>query len=73
MDTDYGITVLQEKELYKNIVTHREKFNPLRVLDYGNLTPEKIKILPPDTGIKEYEKDYSEMTKFMIYGEALTF
>jgi len=73
MDTQYGVTALQDKELYKNIVTHREKFNPLRGLDYGNHTPDKIKIIPPDTVIKEYEKDYSEMTKFMIYGEALTF
>jgi hypothetical protein len=73
MDTQYGVTALQDKELYKNIVTHREKFNPLRGLDYGNHTPDKIKIMPPDTIIKEYEKDYSEMTNFMIYGEALTF
>jgi hypothetical protein len=73
MDTQYGVTALQDKELYKNIVTHREKFNPLRGLDYGNHTPYKIKIIPPDTVIKEYESDYSEMTKFMIYGEALKF
>jgi len=25
------------------------------------------------TVIKDYENDYTEMTKFMIYGEALTF
>lgn len=73
MDTPYGVTALQDKELYKNIVTHREKFNPLRGLDYDNHNPDKIKIIPPDTIIKEYEKDYSEMTKYMIYGEALTF
>jgi len=73
MDTKYGVTALQDKELYKNIVTHREKFNPMRGLDYGNHSPDKIKIIPPDTVIKEYEKDYSEMTKFMIYGETLTF
>lgn len=73
MDTQHGVTALQDKELYKNIVTHREKFNPLRGLDYGNHTPDKINIIPPDTLIKEYEKDYSEMTTFMIYGEALTF
>ena len=73
MDTKHGITALQDKELYNNIVAHREKFNPLRGLDYGNHTPDKIKIIPPNTVIKEYESDYSEMTKFMIYGEALTF
>jgi len=73
MDTEYGIAALQDKELYNNIVSHREKFNPLRGLDYSNHTPEKIKIIPPDSVMKNYENDYTEMTKFMIYGEALTF
>lgn len=73
MDTQHGVTALQDKELYNNIVAHREKFNPLRGLDYGNHTPDKIKIIPPDTVINEYEGDYSEMTKFMIYGEVLKF
>jgi hypothetical protein len=73
MDTQHAVTALQDKELYNNIVAHREKFNPLRGLDYGNHTPDKIKIIPPDTVIKEYENDYSEMTRFMIYGEALKF
>lgn len=73
MDTPHGIAALQNKDLYKNIVSHREKFNPLVGLDYGNHSPERIRIIPPDTVIKEYERDYSEMAKFMIYGEALTF
>lgn len=73
MDTKHGITALQNKELYNSIVAHREKFNPLRGLDYGNHTVDKIKIVPPDTVIKDFENDYTEMTKFMIYGEALTF
>jgi hypothetical protein len=73
MDTEHGIAALQDKELYNNIVAHREKFNPLRGINYSNHTPDKIKIIPPETVIKEYENDYSEMTKFMIYGEALTF
>jgi hypothetical protein len=73
MDTEHGIAGLQAKELYNNIVAHREKFNPLKGLDYDNHTPDKIKIIPPDTVIKDYESDYSEMTKFMIYGETLNF
>jgi hypothetical protein len=73
MDTEHGITALQDKKLYYNIVAHREKFNSLRGLDYRNHTPDKIKIIPPDTIIKDYESDYAEMTKFMIYGETLTF
>jgi hypothetical protein len=73
MDTHHGVTALQDKVLFSTIVAHREKFNPLRGLDYSNHTTYKIKIIPPDTVIKEYESDYSEMTKFMIYEEALKF
>lgn len=73
LDTEHGIAALQDTELYNNIIAHRAKFNPLRGLDYANHTPDKIKIIPPESVIKEYENDYSEMTKFMIYGEVLTF
>ncbi len=73
MDTEHGLEAIRNKDLYDNIVAHREKFNPLRGLDYANHTPDKIKIIPPDTVIKDYEKDYGEMTKFMIYGDSLTF
>lgn len=73
LDTEHGIAALQDTELYNNIIAHRAKFNPLRGLDYANHTPDKINIIPPESVIKEYENDYSEMTKFMIYGEVLTF
>lgn len=73
MDTQHGTSALQDKELYNNIVAHREKFNPLSGLDYGNHSPDRIEIIPPKKVIKEYQSDYSEMTKYMIYGEAVRF
>jgi hypothetical protein len=73
MDTKHGKAALEDNELYNIIVAHREKFNPLRGLDYTNHTPDKIKIIPPDAVLKDYERDYTEMTRFMIYGEAVTF
>jgi hypothetical protein len=73
MDTKHGIEALQNTHLYNSIVAHREKFNPLRGLDYSNHIPSKINIIPPEGVVKDYEKDYVEMTKFMIYGEPLKF
>ncbi len=73
MDTNHGIAAIQDKELYSHIVSHREKFNALRGLDYSNHKPDKIKIIPPDSILKGYENDYAEMSKFMIYGETLSF
>ncbi len=73
MDTVHGKAALSDTELYKGIVTHREKFNPLRGLDYSRHIPDNIKIIPPDTIIKEWEKDYQAMTQNMIYGDPLNF
>jgi predicted nucleotidyltransferase component of viral defense system len=73
MDTEHGIEALENTELYNNIVVHREKFNPLRGLDYDNHIPSKISIIPPDKVIKDYERDYEAMTNFMIYGDPLKF
>ena len=73
MDTEHGKAALSDTELYKGIVTHREKFNSLQGLDYSNHMASKIKIIPPDTVIKEWEKDYQAMTQNMIYGDPLNF
>ena len=73
MDTEHGIEALKNIDLYNNITAHREKFNPLRGLDYVNHIPSKISILPPQVVVKGYERDYEAMTSFMIYGEPLKF
>ncbi len=73
MDTTHGTEALKNTELYNNIVLHREKFNPLRGLDYANHIPSRISIIPPKSVIKNYERDYEEMTSFMIYGDPLKF
>lgn len=73
MDTKHGIEALKNTDLYNNIVAHREKFNPLRGLDYSNHNPNNISIIPLETVMKDYEKDYEAMTSFMIYGDPLKF
>jgi predicted nucleotidyltransferase component of viral defense system len=73
MDTEHGIEALKNIDLYNNIVAHREKFNPLRGIDYSNHNLNNISIIPPETVMKDYEKDYEAMTSFMIYGDQLKF
>jgi len=73
MDTEHGMAALKNTDLYNNIIAHREKFNPLRGLDYANHIPSKISIVPPDGVLKNYERDYETMTSFMIYGEPIKF
>ena len=73
MDTDHATEALKNTDLYNNIVSHREKFNTITGLDYANHVSGKIKIIPPDEVIKEWEKDYQTMTEYMIYGKFLNF
>ncbi len=73
MDTAHGIEAVKNSNLYNSIVSHREKFNALRGLDFSNHIPSKISIAPPESVINDYKKDYEAMTNYMIYGEYLTF
>jgi len=73
MDTEHGIEAVKNIDLYNGIVSHREKFNALRGLDYSNHIPSKISIVPLESVINDYKKDYEAMTNYMIYGEYLTF
>ncbi|MDA3886613.1 MAG: nucleotidyl transferase AbiEii/AbiGii toxin family protein [Candidatus Delongbacteria bacterium] len=73
MDSDHGKEALQDFELYKSIVDHREKFNAIRGIDYSNHRPDKLNIIPPVGIIKKWEEDYKSMQESMIYGESRTF
>ena len=73
MDTQYGKNALKDTELFTHIVNHRKKFNAIRGLDYSSHIHGKIKIVPPDEVIKEWENDYNIMKENMIYGKSLDF
>jgi len=73
MDSEYGNAELKDGELFETIVNHRKKFNAIRNLDYSNHIKGKIKIIPSDDVIKEWESDYNTMKENMIYGDTLAF
>ncbi|HMK19595.1 MAG TPA: nucleotidyl transferase AbiEii/AbiGii toxin family protein [Chitinophagaceae bacterium] len=73
MDTEHGTKAISDKELYNGIVAHREKFNPIRGIDYSKHVPSGIRIVPPDPVIKDWERDYQTMIENMIYGSSLKF
>jgi len=73
MDSKYGKAALKDENLFDNIVNHRKKFNAIRGFDYSNHTKGKIRIIPPDHIIKEWESDYNTMSAYMIYGKSLDF
>lgn len=73
MDTQHGEDGLNDTELYKTVVAHRQKFNPIRGIDYANHQPYRIDFVPPKNIIKKLEADYVAMQESMIYGDSKSF
>jgi hypothetical protein len=73
MDTEHGKDAFQDTNLYKSIIKYREKFNPVRGIDYSNHNPDKIDFVPPESAISDWEKYYKTMQESMIYGKSLKF
>jgi len=71
--TPYFQKALSDKNLYKTIVVHRDKFSHLSGVDYAKHEPQFINIIPPESVLSLWEKDYTEMSESMIHGEKLSF
>lgn len=72
MDTAVAEKALADGKLYAAIVTHRERYNTMRGLDYATLSTKTICFIPPDELLAAYHADYKVMREEMIYGKSLT-
>jgi len=72
MDTPYAETALSDHELYQTIVQHRKLLFSVSTVDYNLHQPQTINLIPPDNLLKEWEKDYNELSESMIYGDKLS-
>jgi hypothetical protein len=73
MDSQYCKDALTDPVLYNEIVKHRERFTSLAGVDYSTHQPQTISFVPPDSALKNWEKDYLLMQENMIYGKSLSF
>lgn len=73
MDAAFGQEAIDNTELYHSIVDHREKFNPIRGIDYKSHGPDQIKFIPPAELMSAWEADYKAMQNDMIYGDSKPF
>jgi len=73
INTKYGKRALNNSELFENICLHREKFTPVKTVNYKTLTLESLNFLPPDDFMDLHRKDYKEMQTNMIYGDSPEF
>ncbi|MDE6039780.1 MAG: nucleotidyl transferase AbiEii/AbiGii toxin family protein, partial [Paramuribaculum sp.] len=68
MDTDYGKSIA-DRELYDSVVKHRSVFNKIDGIDYDSHNPSTLSFIPPNSIMKEWEKDYQSMQNHFIYEE----
>lgn len=72
LETPIEEKALNDIELYKHIVTHRQVFIGLADFDYNTLLPKTINIIPLESILAEWKADYNKM-RTMIYGDAPDF
>jgi predicted nucleotidyltransferase component of viral defense system len=71
--TEYIDKAIADKELYKSIVAHRERFNKLSGVDYTSHFPPNLNPIPPTELMPEWERDYREIQGQMLVGENVEF
>jgi hypothetical protein len=71
--TEYADKAIADKELYKSIVAHRERFSKLGGVDYTSHFPPNLNLIPPAELMQEWKKDYAEIQGQMIVGEYVVF
>jgi hypothetical protein len=69
MDTDFGLDAVKNIELFKTIVKHRERYTPVRGIDYAFHKPKTLNIIPPKNTLSVWKEDYQTMKSNMIYGD----
>ena len=74
MDTEFGRAALADTKLYSDIITHRNIYNKLPHVDYSTHQQHQISFLPPESVMKDWKEDYTNMKKNFIYApEVLSF
>jgi hypothetical protein len=71
--TPFADKAISDKELYKSIVAHRERFSKLGGVDYTLHFPPNLNPVPPMELMSEWEKDYTEIQEQMIADEGVSF
>ena len=70
MDSPFAESALQNTELYKNIISHRQKFNNIQGVDYRTHYPAQIQICPPEKMLTSWREDYKSLQESFIYDKS---
>ncbi len=67
MKTEIAEEAIGDRKLFQAVVEHRKTFIGLKGFDYSTLSPGTINIIPPESIIHLWEKDYQDTQLAMIY------
>ena len=70
MDSTYAESALQNPELYKTIIKHRQKFNNIQGMDYRTHYYDQIQICPPEKLQNDWRNDYENLRESFIYDKS---
>jgi hypothetical protein len=73
MNTEYLELAINDKELYKTIVTHRKTLTKISWVDYSTHDYPTLNFIPPPRAMEAYRSDYRAMEESMFYGETIPF
>lgn len=73
MDTEYGESAINNKELYNTIVKHRQVYARISWIDYTKHASTTLNFIPPKKILTEWENDYKAMKESMFYGKTESF
>lgn len=73
MGTSFGGQALKDRDLYHNLIKHRQWYNRISWMDYSTMERNSISFIPPEEFLELYNQDYEQMQEQMIYGEAPSF
>lgn len=67
--SEYKEKALNNNDLYKTIIKHREEFTKVAGIDYSFHSSKTINFLPPESVFKDWKQDYEVMKLEMLYSE----
>ena len=73
MDKEFSIKAISDDNLWNTIHHHREVFTKMSDVDYTPDIRKRICLIPPQSIIDDWRKDYEAMQNAMIYGDSLSF
>jgi hypothetical protein len=73
MDNEFAVKAISDDDLWGAIHHHREVFTRMNGVDYTPDIRRRICLIPPQSVIDDWRKDYETMQNAMIYGDSLSF